>query len=356
MASEASPPEGTAEPLRRGTLLVLDDDPVFRGTARVALSADADSIVEAESVQSGLLALERRMVDLAIVDVHLPDGTAADFIKHAGATPCLLITQDDMETTFRSLMDDPGVAQTVVGYVVKPLTPNSVFSIRATLRVARARHTASRLLIEATTHFEAEKRRIARDLHDEMGTYLTQLRWVFEGLEHDVLPGIHDVQREARAAALCREGKDLVLLCHQEASRAISRLRPESVATFGLIQAIRFLVGEWERSAPSVDFRVNIDETVDQVDVNRAGSVYYIVAEGLSNAMRHTKPTQLLLAMQRHTSSVEISITSIGVVPAEQDTYALTTLRERTLTLGGVLRFECSAERGETSLAITIPI
>src|SRR5262245_16114939 len=93
---------------RNTAVLVVDDDPVFRQAARIVLAQTPGEwqTYEAASVQEAVALLNAGNIEYAIVDIHLPDGTALDIIRSAGAVPCLLCTVDDEEFTFRQIFSD----------------------------------------------------------------------------------------------------------------------------------------------------------------------------------------------------------------------------------------------------------
>jgi len=340
-------------------ILIVDDDPIFRASLRIVLSQVADewSLSEANSVESAINMLAMRSIDLAIVDVHLPDGTATDFIKSAGALPCLLCTQDDQEPTFKKMFDDESVSQNIVGYLIKPLQSGVIWSIRAGFQIGHERQIRNRLVAEATAELEEERRHIAQNLHDAMGALLTQLNWILTGICRAIESQQPNQSLREKIAELSTQGKQIIQEAHAEVSQAITQLRPEAVSVAGLESALKFMISQWRHAAPTVSFEYTIIPDLDSlVGSRKAGIVYRLVQEGLTNAMRHTNPVCIRLNISCHANSLRLVVESKGDAIEKKDTYPLTILRERTSTLGGVLQFTCDVNRGETRLVMTIPV
>lgn len=338
-------------------ILIVDDDPVFRTALKIVLERPVNEwlVLEAGSVAEALAQCAARAPDLAIVDIHLPDGTAADIIRRAGTMPCLLCTQDTNEPTFSRLFNDESVAQNLVGYLVKPLSEGAIFSVRAALQVAYERQLRSRLVAAATSNLEDERRVIAQNMHDGLGALLTQLRWVFSGITQAAQAPDRQAQDNGRILELCNEGKQLLAQTHQEINNAITQLRPDELSVVGLRGAIDYMVSQWARIAKAVTLEVSIGEEIDSIDARRAGMLYRIVQEGLTNAMRHSNPTHVLLALDCISRDVRLMINTAGRIDTLQESYALTILRERTSALGGQLQFSVDSSRGTSALMVLIP-
>ncbi|WP_034297341.1 response regulator [Herbaspirillum sp. RV1423] len=342
-------------------ILIVDDDPVFRQSLCIVLGQAPNEwhCYEAENVRQATTLMTEHVIALAIVDINLPDGTAADVVRNPDAPPCLLCTQDDKEPTFQSMFADPSIAQNLVGYLIKPMQQSAIWSIRAGLEIGRERQMRSRLIAEATAQLEEERRLIAQNLHDAVGAAITQLTWIFAGIGKAASTLSVDTslsQHMQHIETSCMDGKKILAQAHADVSQAITQLRPEAISVGGLTIAIEDMVGQWRKAAPQVSFALAHGSCLDKVDARRAGTLYRLVQEGITNVMRHTDPAEVLIEMIDRGPSLILKILSRGKILVEKDTYKLTILRERTSSLGGVLQFFCDAEREETCLVVSIPV
>jgi signal transduction histidine kinase len=340
----------------RAEILVVDDDAVFRAALRIVLQQHPGDwrVREVGSVSQARAVFAAQPPDLAIVDMHLPDGSAIDVIRGAGSVPCVLCTQDAKEPTFRRLFDDEAAATNVVGYLIKPLPEGAIFSIRTALQLAIERRGRAKLVAQATANLEDERRVIAQNLHDSIGSLLTQLRWVFGGIDRAVSDVPEHEQRQ-RIAMLCEEGKAILGNAHEEVGRAITRLRPDELSVVGLRGALEYVVSQWRRVAPGVAIAADIGPAVDAVDERHASMLYRIVQEGMTNAMRHAHPVAVELVLDAAAHEICLTIRTQGAIPANRDSYPLTVLRERTSALGGRLIFSVDAGEGTSLLQVLVP-
>ncbi len=340
-------------PVTGATVLIVDDDPIFSESLRMILPAHWQ-IFKAPDVKSALALASAEPVELALVDMHLLDGHGSDFIRMAGVLPCMLCTQDQGEPAFQAIFDDPVVAQNVVGYLTKPLRPGTIWSIRAGLQIGRERARRDRLVAEATARLEEERRQIAGQLHDMVGASLTHLTWIFSNIEHAAQSGSPGAMAEV--AAQCRRGREVVRGAHGAVSRAVKELQPEEVHIIGLRGAVDYMLAQWQQTAPRVQFTLVCAKEVDQIDTRRAGIIYRIVQESITNAMRHTDAEAISLQMTCRDQRLEVALQSRGRVLKSTDTYLLTSLRERTASLGGVLQFSCEPQLHTSQLKVVVPI
>jgi DNA-binding NarL/FixJ family response regulator len=114
------------------TLLIVDDHPSFRCTARALLEADGFEIVgEAEDGASALAAVERLHPDVVLLDVQLPDMDGfrvAELCKPNGSAPQIVLTSSRDAADFGPLVAQCGA----VGFVPKAELSGAV--LRAVLR------------------------------------------------------------------------------------------------------------------------------------------------------------------------------------------------------------------------------
>jgi signal transduction histidine kinase len=345
--------------MSKASILLVDDDPVFLEILRLQFAQFPQEWVTytARSVGESIDCLAAHSIELAIVDLNLPDGTAADLIRAAGALPCVLCTQTDAGGALDQIFDDPFVADNVVGFLVKPLPRDFIWTIRGWLRVARQRKDRNRVIGEATAQLEEERRLIAQNLHDSMGACLTKLVWMFDGIDRTVkeFPAIDEkLAREMKNQT--DNARRFVAETHSGVAEMVTQLRPEAISVAGLRRGVEYMMSDWESAAPTVNFKTNIAVEVDRVDFRRAGVVYRLVQEGVTNAMRHSQPTTLSVHMACKRGELVLVVEAEGTPFDERDHYELTVLRERTASLGGALQFTCDGKLGQSTLHVTIPL
>lgn len=169
--------------------------------------------------------------------------------------------------------------------------------------------TGQRQLAAALLHTrEAERRRLARELHDELGQSLAAL-----GAEATVLRQLLG-EREPAAQASTRAIGELSARMLDELQRVLADLRPASLDRFGLRLALQSLVDQPRPRphGPALVARLAWDpaDPAAWVALPHDGDmhVYRIVQEGLTNAWRHGQASQVDIQVCRSAARVEVHI------------------------------------------------
>ncbi len=223
------------------------------------------------------------------------------------------------------------------------------------------RKTAERqkiaLLQRVANTQEAERSRIARDLHDQLGQRLTGLR-----LKLQWLMGVAGDNEEVRSGllALSEMGQTL----DDDVGFLTWELRPAIFEELGLMAALEFYVNEWgRRFAIPTSFGATglADHRLDpEIEIN----LYRIVQEALNNVAKFARATQVAVLLQKRGNTITLIVEDDGggFKVAKRSTsreaghgFGLIGMQERTSLISGVLEIE-SAPGSGTSILVTIPI
>lgn len=212
-------------------------------------------------------------------------------------------------------------------------------------RLEAERADSGRRALEAQ---ESERRRVARELHDEVGQMLTGVVLQLDGLTRRVGPELRDDVLQLQETA--REGV--------EAVREIARgLRPPVLEEFGLRAALVTLAtGFTERTGVAVrhDVEGPLPELVPQAEL----ALYRIAQEALTNAARHGDASVVSLELHRHGRALLLRVSDDGRGidgSAAGRGAGLAGMRERALLVGGRLRIEGAPGRG-TTVEVELPL
>ena len=222
----------------------------------------------------------------------------------------------------------------------------------AQLEVERSREELRALSRHLQTIREEEKARIAREVHDELGSTLTALKmdldWLGEHLES--APGPIAQKRATM-------GK-LVEAAVAATRRIVTDLRPSILDDLGLAAALRWQATEFAKHTGA---RVDVDapETGLHIDRDIALALFRIFQETLTNVARHARATKVAVKLSSNDDALILRIRDNGVGLSEDDLRKPTSLgirgmRERARQLGGDI--SVSAEPGSgTTVIISIP-
>ncbi len=217
--------------------------------------------------------------------------------------------------------------------------------------LAQSRESLRQLSTSVVEAREEERRRIARELHDELGQRLTALK-----MDLSTLPGVaSQAQRQRRVEGLLSMLDDTLA----SVRRISSDLRPMMLDDLGLNAAIEWLARDTARRM-GIEIAVHLDENDAVVDERIATSVFRMVQEALTNVARHARATEATVQLRRDGSELELVVEDNGTGYPEgamhrEGSFGLLGMRERAAMLGGRLEFGNAAGRG-ARLAVRLPV
>jgi signal transduction histidine kinase len=223
------------------------------------------------------------------------------------------------------------------------------FASRAAVAVDLSERMARDALRRVVEAQEAERRRLARELHDETGQALTSILLRLKGLEEKL------TSDDSRAAV--GDLRELVVSTLQDVRRLAVELRPSALDDFGLVTALERLTESFaEQSRIPVDFESALPPERLPEEVETA--LYRIVQESLTNVVKHARARRVSVSLTRKDGSVAAVVEDDGrgFEPAavSEDGFGLVGMRERIASLGGKLEIE-SGEAG-TTIAVEVPL
>jgi signal transduction histidine kinase len=220
-----------------------------------------------------------------------------------------------------------------------------MFAQRASVAVDLSRRVAQDSLRRIVAAQELERRRLARELHDETGQALTS---ILLGLRTVESAKTHDGVKEA-----AEELRELVLSTLHDVRSLAVELRPKALDDFGLEPALERLTTTFaEQTGISVDYHARLPERLP-ADIETA--LYRIVQEALTNIVKHAQATRVSIVVTRQRNSVKAVIEDDGVgfeeEEAHEDGLGLLGMRERLQLVGGRFAIESDAGSGTTIVA-----
>jgi PAS domain S-box-containing protein len=199
---------------------------------------------------------------------------------------------------------------------------------------------------------EEERRRLSRELHDELGQHLAALSLGLSSLDWDA------ADRPARVKELL----EIVEKVSREIHTIAVQLRPTALDDLGLQGALETYVEHWsKRSGVKVDLHAtDIAEPRLPPDIELA--LYRIVQEALTNVLKHAEARVVSVIVERRPSDVSAIIEDDGrgfdaslVAPGIGGRLGLLGMNERAAEFQGVVTVESAPQRG-TTVFVRIPL
>ncbi len=227
------------------------------------------------------------------------------------------------------------------------------FIIQPLRRVAQLR---SQLLEHVLTAQEDERRRLARDLHDEVGQALTTLLVGLRTLEES------GTLNEAKERA--RQLRSLGGKTHDEIRRLARGLRPSALDDLGLSAALERITEEFTQ-AHGIEVRLDVpDVPMERLPSAVETALFRIIQEALTNIAKHAHAQDVVIEVRRTPAEVLVSIQDDGCgfdsnlhSPDNEpkNSLGLSSIRERAILLHGDASVRSTPGKG-TTIEVSIPL
>ncbi len=224
------------------------------------------------------------------------------------------------------------------------------FASRAATAVDISERVARDILRRVVDAQETERRRLARELHDETGQALTSILLGLKSLEETVATS---PEADLAVAGL----RELVVATLQDVRRLAVELRPKALDDFGLVAALERLTDTYSgQTGITVDFEAALPD--DRFPPEIETTLYRMVQEALTNVVKHARARRVSILLTQRPNSVAAVIEDdgTGFDPTEPgDGFGLTAMRERVNMVGGTLTIETGQGTG-TTIVVEVPI
>jgi signal transduction histidine kinase len=213
--------------------------------------------------------------------------------------------------------------------------------------------TENKLLVRHALQMqEDERKNLAREIHDDMGQYLTAIRMDVHALQ---------ISAPAAAAEFCSRIAAHAEYIQLAVQRLVKQLRPVML-DHGLVEGLQQLVQQWRVLHPQINCALEIADAPHDLSASVNIVVYRMVQEALTNTAKHAQAScvdirlSLLADNTPLMLSIEVSDDGVGFVgrPSAHG-FGLTGMRERIESVDGILQLLIQAQSG-VKLSARIPI
>jgi len=221
-------------------------------------------------------------------------------------------------------------------------------------RAEEALHRLPQSILEAQ---EAERRRVARELHDGVTQAIAAAKFRIHTAEQQILRG------DAKWRDTCNQSKGMLDAVLQQVRRLSRNLRPGELDDLGLIPAARAACAEFSaRTGIEIAFHHlgfdGADERGSRLPPALELSLYRIIQEALNNIEKHSAAAAASISLERSAAAAELEIADDGrgfELSAQPGGLGLLHMRERAGLMDGQLQLETAPGQG-VRIKITVPI
>lgn len=326
----------------KGRIMIVDDEPTAIATIEATLSGEGYELVFAENGPAALAKAEAFLPDLILLDVMMPGMDGFEVCRRLRATPKLA----EVPIIFLTALDDRksrlrGIESGADDFIAKPVDRQELrLRARTILRLDRYRtlltqreqlRDMARRVVDAQ---EQERKRISRELHDDLGQALIAHILSLRNLQME--------SPDARLDALIAETNQTL----NKMRRLAQDLRPALLDTLGLRAALETYCREFSlrTGIPAV---VEIDADLPDISDVSSITLYRFLQETLTNVFKHSAASQVWVELFVDEAEVILSVQDNGSGLSHdnstvQQGIGLTGLQERLTIVGGKLTFSSS--------------
>ena len=349
-------------------MVLVEDDRDSGEALKVMLDKNGIDVTMVPSAEDVVDDLDIDDFDIVVADIRLEGMSGIDLLRHirkeSSDFPVVLITgYDSLESAVEA------IRLGAQDYILKPF--DSIDDLLIPVRKAVANHRLRmrntelevdlnrrceelrKLGVRLGESEEAERRRICRELHDQVGGTLTSLGMnlnvahekLAEGRENESLERIRCAQTEAEEIAGCLR-------------RVMSELYPAVLDDYGLPAALRWYGQEFLRKS-GLRVNVAVQDLSTRLPPTTETTLFRIAQEGLTNVLKHAEAECAGIRLEETGSILRLVIEDDGkgihvaAEPRRTGGWGMLFMRERAEAIGGEFRV-VSAPRDGTSIVVTI--
>ncbi|MDO9052306.1 MAG: ATP-binding protein [Methylotenera sp.] len=208
-------------------------------------------------------------------------------------------------------------------------------------------------------HIEEERASLARELHDELGQYVTAIKTFAVGIANKAKTN----SASAGMTEVASSAQIIVSAANQiydGMHNIVRQLRPASLDNLGLAETLKDLVSSHQVQHPEIQIQLYLSGNLERIGETVSINLYRIVQESLNNALKYAKATTITVSLiKTPDGELQLAIKDNGVgmdiETVDQDKhFGLLGMRERVQALYGSFSIEAAPNQG-TVISIHIP-
>jgi PAS domain S-box-containing protein len=256
-----------------------------------------------------------------------------------------------------SIMEDAVEAKNSLEITNKKLLDEIAVRKTAEEKLEDANEKLRALTARVVSAREEERTTLSREIHDELGSSLT-------GLKMDLMlikRNIHDNPDEQTIAYIMENITSMSKLIDTtivKIRQIVTELRPEILDELGLVEAIRWYAGEFQKRT-EVPVQLTIFPRSFNIGKMQSTELFRIFQEVLTNISRHSQASKVMVFLKKENNQCTLRIKDNGIGIRDEDiarknSFGLMGMRERTSLMNGKLKIAGKKDEG-TTITIEIP-
>tara|TARA_B110000977_G_scaffold646_1_gene888 strand:- start:1025 stop:2692 length:1668 start_codon:yes stop_codon:yes gene_type:complete len=203
-------------------------------------------------------------------------------------------------------------------------------------------------------HIEDERRSLARELHDELGQYVSAVKIFAQNIINRSKG--KDKNIEESALSVTSAANQIYDGMHS----IIRQLRPGSLDNLGLAETLKDMVSGWRSQHSAINVDLFVGESLRHLGEAISINVYRIIQEAMNNCLKHAEAKNISISLDNKKKQLALVFKDDGVgfdttLLAKTKQFGLIGMQERVKSLNGIFSIKSAPNKG-TLINITIPL
>lgn len=205
-------------------------------------------------------------------------------------------------------------------------------------------------------HIEDERRSLARELHDELGQYVTAIKTFAVAIVNKTRENAPDIAANAQTIVAAANH------IYDGMHNIIRQLRPAAMDNMGLIETLRDMVSGYQAQHPELNIQLHVSGEFQPLGENVNINLYRMVQEAVNNAIKHAHAQCINVHLLTDSEGLRLMICDDGIgmqieTVDQTQHFGLLGIRERVQALHGQFKVVSQPDAGRgTTLEIRLPI
>ena len=203
-------------------------------------------------------------------------------------------------------------------------------------------------------HVEDERKSLARELHDELGQYVSAIKIFAQNIANRSKDKDKDI--EISASSVTSAANQIYDGMHN----IIRQLRPSSLDDLGLSETLNDIVSKWSHQYPKINLILNINGDIDGMGEVININIYRIIQEAMNNTLKHSQADKVEIDLKTIKNKLIIKFDDNGIgfdtdILSKTKQFGIVGIKERVNYLNGTFSLKSAKKKG-TSLKVEIPL
>jgi PAS domain S-box-containing protein len=203
-------------------------------------------------------------------------------------------------------------------------------------------------------HIEDERRSLARELHDELGQYVSAIKIFAANITNRTKGRNKDIEEAANSVTSAANQ------IYDGMHSIIRQLRPGALDNLGLSETLKDMISNYQTQNKEVNINLNVGDKLDHLGEIININIYRIVQEAMNNCFKHANAKNIIISLNQTKKNLKFNFTDDGIgfdtkLLNKTKQFGLIGMQERVKALNGNIAIK-SVKREGTSINISIPL